>query len=239
MLSIKPSLSSTAITDLTQWPRRELSPADHRVSRQELRGWAPKRHGASCACVRFFQYRRVPERRQRSSRSFHQLRSPFPELLPGDIKGQKFQTREKSLPRAQRRSPAVACAPVTVLGFMHARTPHPTGDVHKAASRPQAAEVHGRQDPTLPRASYRPRRRASRAKRRSACAPRAGRGALWEARAFCRFRFYGGAVVRARDPGARGGCGTQSGRGNGDPGSEVAQRSAAETVLPDPGPERR
>ncbi|EGW07257.1 hypothetical protein I79_011080 [Cricetulus griseus] len=60
MLSIKPSLSSTAITDLTQWPRRELSPADHRVSRQELRGWAPKRHGASCACVRFFQYRRVP-----------------------------------------------------------------------------------------------------------------------------------------------------------------------------------
>lgn len=56
---------------------------------------------------------------------------------------------------------------------------------------------------------------------------------------FCRFREYGGAVVRARDPGARGGCGTQSGRGDGDPGSEVAQRPTAEPVLPDPGPERR
>lgn len=56
---------------------------------------------------------------------------------------------------------------------------------------------------------------------------------------FCRFREYGGAVVRARDPGARVGCSAQSGRGNGDSGSEVAQRSAAEPVLPDPGPERR
>lgn len=56
---------------------------------------------------------------------------------------------------------------------------------------------------------------------------------------FCRFREYGGAVVRVRDPGALGGCGTQSGRSDGDPGSEVAQRPAAEPVLPDPGPERR
>lgn len=56
---------------------------------------------------------------------------------------------------------------------------------------------------------------------------------------FCRFREYGGAVVRARDPGVRGGCSAQSGSGNGDTGSEVAQCSAAEPVLPDPRPERR
>lgn len=93
-------------------------------------------------------------------------------------------------------------APVSVLGFTHSRTPHPdvtpTWAVHKAALRPQASEVHCRQDPTLPRTAHSDSdtallaaatltaRRGEGVCRRleGACAPRAGSGALWEARAF-------------------------------------------------------
>lgn len=128
--------------------------------------------------------------------------SRFPGLPPGDVKGQKFQTREKSLPRVQHCSLAAAGAPVSVLGFTHSRTPHPdvtpTWAVHKAALRPQASEVHCRQDPTLPRTAHSnsdtallaaatlTARKGEGVCRRleGACAPRAGSGALWEARAF-------------------------------------------------------
>ncbi|KAK7805723.1 hypothetical protein U0070_010944 [Myodes glareolus] len=104
--------------------------------------------------------------------------SRFPGLPPGDVKGQKFQTREKSLPRAQHWSLAADGAPVTVLGFTNSRTPHPdvtpTWAVHKAALRPQAAEVYCRQDPTLPRTahSYNALRAAA------ICTPRRGGGCV-------------------------------------------------------------
>lgn len=65
--------------------------------------------------------------REKSLKPFH-LRTPFPGLPPGDVKGQRFQTRE--LPRALRHCHC--------LGLKRTRIPHPdvtpTGAVHKQRS---------------------------------------------------------------------------------------------------------
>lgn len=177
---------------MSQWPRRELPSAGHRAPRQERAELGSQvtrtlllleNQGASRVCVRFFHCGSAQASSTQDSRFPGRQGAEVPD--PGEFTSENpaWQPSPCHCPRARAHSDSAS-----------------RGDSNRCCSqatpRPQAAEAQGHPRNPLPRASVAQqhplgaaetlpaRGSCERSRREGACAPRAGSGALWEARAF-------------------------------------------------------